>query len=161
MRSVPTPEMHPRFGLHRVQPVVSMPWARAAPEGSLALQTQKLSRRWRGTHVSGWTPTCGWQVGAKGTQGVQRGLGQARARGLAAEMTSHEHCGSVSLHLFKKHPPPVPLLPRADLILTGVSENKIGYARFSSTIGTREPLLPGEQRRPFTLHLFPALIITG
>lgn len=117
------------------------PWEELAPQGPSALQTQKFSRRWRSTHVSGRTPTCG-RRGPRALRASSGHSGRPGARGLSAEVTSHEHRCAVCLSLFKKHPPTVTLLPRADCILTGVSEDKTRYARFSSTIGTWEPSLP-------------------
>lgn len=78
------------------------PWEELAPQGPSALQTQKFSRRWRSTHVSGRTPTCG-RRGPTALRASSGHSGRPGARGLSAEVTSHEHRCSVSLSLKNTH----------------------------------------------------------
>lgn len=115
------------------------------PQGSLALQKQKLSPRRRWTPVSKWSE----RVGAgKGTQEARAGQGAL--------------CWDDKPHQRKKTHLQLQFYYAFILFLFysfGCSREQNKMPCFSSTFRTQKSLLPWEQRRPFTLHFSPALAI--
>lgn len=120
----------------------------------------EISRRQHCTCVCGWTPAHhrgGWRREGR-SWGTLRAPRQDQA-GRTRLFCWGDHTLPVSLF---KHPLPAPTPPHWQfsplvyLILWGVPEDKTRYPRVPSTFRIQKPLLPWEQRWPFTLGISAA-----